>query len=517
MGQNKVGETVVGMGRAAAGIDRVWRAGLVMMMLSLVAACASKPPPPPPVVVEKPQVTTPSQQPSSQPDLPPLPPAPNRNEARFQTPNFVDRENVVRVGLLLPIRASDQGVRSVAAALRNAAELALFEFADKDVLMMIYDTRGQSDRARKAGDQALREGADIIIGPLFSDSVKAIAPAAQRQQVPVIAFSSDSSAASRGVYLLSFLPENDVDRVVAYAAANGAERFAALVPSGAYGTRISGALRKAAADRGAALTQVVSFGSGAAEIAAAVSQLLPPGERRQTPTAPQTPSNQGVNPAAPASPAGETQTDARPAWILGERYAQAEPADADALQELEGAAPEPEVTPQSTAAVPMLPLAYDAVLIAEGGQALRTIGAQLAQQNISASRAALLGTGVWSGDNLSKVSGLSGAVYPAPPPAMHDQFATRYKRNFGATPPEIASLAYDAMSLAITLARRPDGQGFTEAVMTDPDGFVGVDGIFRFTSDGLNQRGLAILEVTPAGVQVRDPAPTSFADTLPGS
>ena len=80
-----------------------------------------------------------------------------------------------------------------------------------------------------------------------------------------------------------------------------------------------------------------------------------------------------------------------------------------------------------------------------------------------------------------------------------------------AAPPRIASLAYDAISLAVSLSANPPGQRFTAAQLTRPTGFSGVDGLFRLLSDGTCERGLAILEVREGGPQVIDPAPSSFA------
>ena len=51
--------------------------------------------------------------------------------------------------------------------------------------------------------------------------------------VPMIAFSTDANVAAAGIYLLSFLPESDVDRVIDYAIASGKRSFAALVPDSA--------------------------------------------------------------------------------------------------------------------------------------------------------------------------------------------------------------------------------------------------------------------------------------------
>jgi hypothetical protein len=78
------------------------------------------------------------------------------------------------------------------------------------------------------------------------------------------------------------------------------------------------------------------------------------------------------------------------------------------------------------------------------------------------------------------------------------------------TPPRIATLSYDALSLASLLSRGRAYDRFTDAALTDPAGFSGIDGIFRFQPDGSAERGLAVLEVTPNGLRVTDPAPKSF-------
>ena len=60
------------------------------------------------------------------------------------------------------------------------------------------------------------------------------------------------------------------------------------------------------------------------------------------------------------------------------------------------------------------------------------------------------------------------------------------------------------------LASGPAYHRFTDAALTDPNGFSGIDGIFRFGADGSLDRGLAILAVRPGGFDVINPAPTTF-------
>ena len=134
--------------------------------------------------------------------------------------------------------------------MKNAAEMALAEFNSPNVQLLVKDDGGTSGGAQQAAQQALAEGAEIIIGPLFAHSVGVVGAAARQRGVPVIAFSTDASVATRGVYLLSFLPESDVDRIVDYAIASGKRSFAAMLSEGAYGNVVEGEFKQVVARKG---------------------------------------------------------------------------------------------------------------------------------------------------------------------------------------------------------------------------------------------------------------------------
>src|SRR5277367_3372507 len=140
----------------------------------------------------------------------------------------------VRVGAILPL--TQNGAPSVIGqSLRNAAELAVDESGSSDITLMIVDDRSTPEGAAQAAQQVLGAGAEIIVGPLFAADVAQVARAAKSANRPVIAFSTDTTVASRGVYLLSFLIESYVDRIVDYAATHGKKSFAVLAPESDYG------------------------------------------------------------------------------------------------------------------------------------------------------------------------------------------------------------------------------------------------------------------------------------------
>ncbi len=152
----------------------------------------------------------------------------------------------VKVALLLPLSATGQ-TALIAKSLKQAAELALFDASTTAFQLIVKDDKGTPEGATQAAEEAVTEGAELIIGPLFSGSVKAVSVVARRKNLPVIAFSNDSQAAGPGVYLLSFQIEQDVQRIVSYTATTGRRRFAALIPDDDYGRQTEQAFRVAVA------------------------------------------------------------------------------------------------------------------------------------------------------------------------------------------------------------------------------------------------------------------------------
>jgi ABC-type branched-subunit amino acid transport system substrate-binding protein len=166
----------------------------------------------------------------------------------------------VKVALILPLSAG--GNAGVAAqSMKNASEMALAEFLNPNLQLLVKDDGGSPQGAQQSAQQALDEGAEIILGPLFAASVPAVAQVARGRGISVIAFSTDSSVASRGVYLLSFLPESDVNRIVDYAAGTGKRSFVAMLPDNAYGNVVEAAFKQAVPRRGGRVVAFEKYGA----------------------------------------------------------------------------------------------------------------------------------------------------------------------------------------------------------------------------------------------------------------
>ena len=178
----------------------------------------------------------------------------------------------VRVGLILPLGAGGNA-GTAAQSMRNAAELALAEFANPNIQLIVKDDGGNAHGAQMAAQQVLTEGAEIVLGPLFSHTVAAAGQITRNRGVPMIAFSTDANVAARGVYLLSFLPETDVERVVRYALQNRRRSFIALLPDNAYGTVVEGTLKQTVAAGGGRIVALEHYPSDPGRMAAVVRKV----------------------------------------------------------------------------------------------------------------------------------------------------------------------------------------------------------------------------------------------------
>ena len=373
--------------------------------------------------------------------------------------------DTVRAAILLPLSG---GNARLGQALLNAAQLAMFDFADYRLELLPVDTKGTPQGAQEAAATAIGDGARIILGPLLSTSVHAMAPAARAAEVPVIAFSSDRSVAGAGVYTLGFLPADQVRRVVSYAFQKSLFRFAVLAPNNTYGATVVDALRRTTDDIGAELVNAKFYDPSAQDFTGVVRALANYDERREA--------------------------------LLKQRKA-LEVKDDNlskiALKRLENL--------QTIGDLP-----FDALLVADGGKRLQSVAALLPFYDIDPSKVRMLGTGQWDVQGIGAEPALLGGWYAAPQPSTRANFVATYRETYNAPPPRLATLAYDVAALAAVLAQGASGPDFSAPTLTAPSGFDGFDGIFRFLPSGVAQRGLAVLQVQPRSARVISAAPRTF-------
>lgn len=336
----------------------------------------------------------------------------------------------VKVALILPLTSPNGQPSLVGQSLRNAAALAYAESGSNDLTILVKDDHSSPDGARDAAQAALGNGAEMVIGPLFAPDVREVSRVVRAAGKPMIAFSTDTSTASHGSYLLSFLIESYVDRIVDYAASKGKKSIAALIPDNDYGRVADAAFQQATAKRGMRVLSIEHF-----------------------------------------TPATRDEAVKKIA-ALGDQI--------------------------------------DTLFIPEQADAMPALSEALLAHGVSPKRVQVLGTGLWNDTRVLGLPALQGAWFAAPENGGFNAFANRYRAKYNTDPTRIATLSYDAVSLAAALARTQGGQRYSDNVLLNRSGFNGADGVFRFRPDGTNDRGLAVLQINNGRAKTVSPAPRTF-------
>ena len=364
-------------------------------------------------------------------------PAPQTPAPTAPTTNLA----TVKVALLAPLSGKHA---KLGQALLNAAQLALFDLGHTNYQLIPKDTAGNAATAREAAKDALDEDAELIIGPLFAESVRAVKPVAASSRVNMLAFSTDWTLAGDNAFIMGFLPFDQIERLTKYISANNYNRIGVIAPNDSYGRVVTSAYNNLAPRYG--LQNIAS-------------QTFDPRSRNLGPDIRQF-----------------TKYDMRNGTEN--------------------------------------PPPFDAVLMPVGGQTAITIANLMTQYDMPPNTVKRLGTGLMDDTGLAGEPGLNGAWFAAPSPNLRRDFEQKYIATFGRKPPRLATLAYDATALSAILAQRGlQNEGrpyFDKNSLMNPNGFFGIDGIFRFRRDGTAERGLAVLEFNRGRIKVIDEAPTTF-------
>jgi len=390
-----------------------------------------------------PDTITPAQpaQTTQIPQVPPVPPSgiytDQMQQAYVPPPEapVMAPATPVKVALLVPLSGAQENLGQ---ALLQAAQLALFDVGSDSFELIPRDTKGTEAGAREAAQSAVADGAQMVLGPIFSPEVKAARTVLSSHNINMVAFTTDWTQAGGNSYVLGFMPFSQLQRVALYAHTHNRNKIGIFAPNTEYGNSVASSYN-----------------------AIAKQMALPEADIMRFPA------------------------DGRDISTYIQDFAKRD---------------------------------YNAVLIPAGGEQARAISRQLSANGMGPDRVQRIGTGLWDDAALASEPSLEGGWFAAPAPEQRQDFETRYRSTYGGTPPRLATLAYDATALAAVLARNssafPGRPVFDRASLTNPNGFAGVDGVFRFRPDGLAERGLALLQFHNGRIETLDPAPRSFQTQL---
>ena len=383
--------------------------------------------------------------------------------------NLGGRSNF-RVGVLLPLSgsAAKQGQ-----GLKNATMMALDDVRNPNLILQYYDTKSTPEGARVAIENALNQQSDLILGPLMSSEVKAISNQAIDKGVPVIAFSTNTDVLQSNIYTLGLLIDEQIGRVMSFAVAKGRSKFALLVPDNSTGIAVAKAAVKFAQRNNVQVVRIGFYPPDTTDFSDVLKKM--------------------------------TDYPARVARLQKIRTSMAAKSargDANAAKVLKRLAPLDTLGDVD----------FDAVIIPEYGPRLKSAASMFGYYDVFSPKVKFLGTSIWENTSLNKETTLFGSWYPAMSRSHSAYFSNKYNDYFGERPSTLYSFAYDGVALASALSKQ-DKDNLTEAI-TDPDGYIGINGVFRLYMDGRNEHSLDIVEVRSTGDVVVDAAPKRFETSI---
>ncbi|MGM0422133.1 MAG: penicillin-binding protein activator [Pseudomonadota bacterium] len=350
----------------------------------------------------------------------------------------------VKVALLVPMSGKHKELGN---ALLNAAQLALFDVGSENFELMPRDTKGTSNGAQTAIRSALDDGADLVLGPLLSDSVKSIKPVARSAGVPVVSFSTDWNVADRDTYIMGFLPFAQVARISNYAVSRGHGNVALLGPQGDYTRMVDHMLTNSLRNNGGRLIKKEIYPAPITDLSQLMAEFTEH-ERREATEYEENdlPYNAIMIPVGGQTVKtvstflGHYRVDEQQVRLLGT-----------------GLWDDPSLTKE-----PMLAGAW----FAAPDPSLRR-DFERSYRETYGERPPRLASLAYDGTALAAI------------------------------------LAQNADGLSAK-------QVYDRSRLTSSRGFAGIDGVFRFRPDGLIERGLAVIEIRKDGPVVIDPAPRAF-------
>ena len=343
----------------------------------------------------------------------------------------------VQVALLIPSGSGQAQDELFGQNLENAARLAMADLSGVTVELKVYRTGGNADTAAMMAKQAVDEGAQVILGPFYSEEANAAGVAVAASGVNVLAFSNNAAIAGGNVFVLGQTFDNTARRLAGYAVRSGKGKILIV-----HDRNVAGDIGKAAIERGILAAGGTVAGVNSYEF-----------------------SQNGIVEATTGIVAAARSTGATALFM----------------------------TADTAGALPLL-----SQLLVDNGidrAGVQFIG--LTRWDIPAGTLAL--------------PGVQGGWFALPGPGLQAQFQERYTAAYGTAPAAVASLAYDWIAAIGALARSSNGGPISREALTQPAGFAGVSGVFRFLSNGTNERGLAVAAIRDNQVVVIDAAPRSFA------
>ena len=338
------------------------------------------------------------------------------------------KKSKFRIGLLVPLTGPFSYLGDT---ISGGSELAFFKMQNPNIELLYFDTAG-GDKVIEAANSAISSDVDVIIGPLFSDSVKAIKPLFNELDIPILSFSNNIDVAEEGVWVLGYLPEQQIDQLVDFAVARGKQNFGILSSSSQLGKKIT---------------------------KSAVNKLT----------------EYGLSPRTVLTISNIEDMDQNELLNKIKIFAQYIDTEKDPLT--------------------LPPPVFDTVLIAGDTSFILQVAPILSYYDLGPDRALFIGIDRWNIPKMLNEPSLQNAILTLPTRPADEKFNKVWESEFKIDSNDLARISFDATALVIATANINSDASLSERLVGQP-GFIGFSGQFKMSRTGLTERIFEIMKIS---------------------
>lgn len=360
-----------------------------------------------------------------------------------------NNSKMLNVGLFLPLSGK---LEYIGNSLLNSAELSIFDNNKNNLLINVYDTKGTTFGATDAMNEAIKDGVDVIIGPLLSEETRAIDELAAKNDIVVFSLSNDQELKnSTNIFVSGSILGQEIELLISTLINNSITNFVAYLPNNTYGSLVNDILKEKLKAKDANLIKVDFYNSTE----------------------------------------DDKMFDTKLIELINSYKASAEYLTKYEENKANGKAngflvnDEDKIKPQ-------------VLFIADGANVAEKIGISLYKfkEKLDNPDIQLAGLSKLDGDRgVMENPYLDKIIFVGSDYEKYGEFENKYYKVYKAYPTKVASIVYDLINTIDGFFKKQDGIFVVnKKELLYPFGYNGIDGKFRFLPNGLVERNMFILQ-----------------------
>ncbi len=364
----------------------------------------------------------------------------------------------VKIAVLLPLtgKYSDK-----AESILNGIYLAFVDNQNEAVIIKVYDTLGLKERAIQVAQEAIQDGAEVILGPLLSDTTKEVIDVASKKNIPILSFSNDREIfqGNSNAYTFGYLVENDIEKIINYSKKNlKVKKVAVLVPENHYGFLSLSTIDAVLKANDLKLVRYITYPQNIGDLTPYIEKIIPEDELKN---------------------------------------------HKQIIKKLKNNEKVYDDNKNLISIVPNTKVDFDAVYIADFGKSAVLAAVHLPYLDIDIKKIFILGNSYWNSSIINSESILKGAYYPAWRDVKNTDFYVLYKNYYNNKEPNNLALSgYDAANMIFKMIKYYQGNDvifdFSKEALTSYRS-EGIISPFRVRKDGLVSRSMEVRKVQSGG------------------